>query len=72
MLPRQLNKLKLCVYVHEDYGTNIPTYSGFFVLPYQFSLNMKPVKYLRNTDVFEVSSLVYIYFLTNPTPLKDE
>jgi len=29
MLPHQLNKLNLYVYVYEDYGTNIPTLVDF-------------------------------------------
>jgi len=47
-------------------------HSGFFILPYQFSLSMKLVKYLRNADIFEVSSLVYIHFLNKPAELTDE
>lgn len=45
---------------------------GFLVLLYQLSLSMKLVKYLRNTDIFEVSSLVYIHFLNKPAELTDE
>ena len=33
---------------------------------------MKLMKYLRNTDIFEVSSLVYIHFLKKPAELTDE
>jgi hypothetical protein len=70
MLPHQLNKLNLYVYVYEDYGTNIPTLVDFLVLPHQFSFNMILVEYLRNTDIFEVSSLIYIQFLNNPAELN--
>jgi hypothetical protein len=46
MLLLHFSELKLCSYVYEDYGTIIPTsvIFGFTILDY--SLNMKPMKYL--------------------------